>query len=74
MQKNNKIINKICGCKRCFKCAKNETNNNIFLNEFEKNYIYKNELIKCECGKEISKVDYCDQIVKILQKEEKKRL
>ena len=74
IQKNNKIINKICGCKRCFKCAKNETNNNIFLNEFEKNYIYKNELIKCECGKEISKVDYCDQIVKILEKEEKEGL
>ena len=58
----NKIINKKCKCKKCIKCAKNEINDNIVLNDFEKKFIYNNKLIKCECGKEIKQLEYMSQI------------
>ena len=65
--KNKKIINKICGCKRCIECAKKECGNLLFFNNFEKNYIYKNDIIKCNCGgKEIEKINYASQIYNIL--------
>ena len=40
--KKGQIIYKICGCKRCIKCAKKECRF-IFFNNFEKNYVYKNK-------------------------------
>ena len=64
--KNKKIINKICGCKRCIECAKKECGNILFFNNFEKNYIYKNDIIKCNCGKEIEKLNYASQIYNIV--------
>ena len=67
----NKIINKNCKCKRCIKCAKKEINDNIVLNDFEIKFIYKNKLIKCECGKEIKQLDYMSQIVNILSGQKK---
>ena len=69
-----KVIDKNCSCKICIKCARNEIDNNIILNNFEINYIYKNKLIKCKCGKEIREIEYKSQIIKILEKEEKEAL
>jgi hypothetical protein len=41
---NHKILNKECGCKICIDCAKKEVNH-ISLNNFEKNYVFKNIFI-----------------------------
>ena len=67
----NKIVNKKCKCKRCINCAKNEINDNIVLNVFEKKYIYNKNIIKCECGEKINQIEYMSQIVNILSGEEK---
>ena len=72
--KNKKIINKKCGCKRCIECAKNEVNNNIVINEFEKAYVHKNKIIKCKCGKEIDEMEYGSQIWNMLGADEKDNL
>ena len=69
--KNKKIINKICGCIHCIDCAKQECGNILFFNNFEKQYIYNNDIIKCNCGKEIEKINYVSQIYNILNSEAK---
>ena len=66
-----KIIHKICGCKICINCAKKECDNKIFLNNFEKNYIYKNKIIECKCGKNIEMVNYSSQVYNLLNSDEK---
>ena len=68
-----KIIKKTCRCKRCINCAKKEVKY-IFLNKFEKENIYKNKLIKCECGKDEKEVDYLSEILNLIDEEEKKIL
>ena len=73
-QKNNKIIKKKCGCKRCIKCAKTEIKNNILINEFEKAYVLKNKIIKCKCGEEMEEFEYSSRILNILKKDEKENL
>ena len=71
-----KIINKKCKCKRCISCAKEEINNNIILNDFEKEYIFKKEFLKCKCkcGIEINQNDYASQIINLLSEQEKENL
>ena len=70
LQKNKKIIHKICGCKYCIKCAKKECKILIFSN-FEKNIVYKNKKLKCKCGKEIEIINYASQIFNMLNSDEK---
>ena len=67
----NKIIHKICGCRRCFKCAKEECGETIYFTPFEKKYIFNKEIIECKCGKSIKKVDYGSQIFNLLNSDEK---
>ena len=74
IQENKKIINKKCGCKRCIMCAKNEIKNIILINNFEKEFIYKNEFIKCKCGEEMGGVEYRSKILNILGENEKDNL
>ena len=68
--KDKKIINKKCGCKRCIECAKFECKI-IYFNNFEKNYVYKNDFIKCKCGKDIEKKQYASQIYNMITGDEK---
>ena len=63
-----KIIHKICGCKICIKCEKRDI---ILLKDFEKNYVYKDKKIKCECGKELELINYSSQISNLLNNDEK---
>ena len=66
-----KIIHKKCGCKICIECAKLKPDL-ILLNDFEKNHVYKDKKIKCECGKELELINYCSQISNLLNNDEKK--
>ena len=68
--KNKKIINKKCGCKCCIACAIDECDI-IYFNNFEKNYINKTDLIKCNCGKDIEKNQYASQIYNMLSSDQK---
>ena len=68
--KTGKIIHKICGCKRCIKCAKKECTI-IFFSNFEKNFVFKNETMICKCGKNIDKLKYASQIFSLLNNEDK---
>ena len=68
--KNKKIINKKCGCKRCIDCAIKECDI-IYFNNFEKEYIYKTDLIICNCGKDIEKNQYASQIYNMLSSDQK---
>ena len=68
--KNKKIINKKCGCKRCIACAKKECDI-IYFNNFEKKYIFKTDLIICNCGKDTEKNQYASQIYNMLSSDEK---
>ena len=71
--KSNKLIHKTCGCKICIECAKKEIGNKIILSEFEKNYIFKNEKMKCKCGKELEE-NYRNELWNLLNKEKKSEI
>ena len=60
----NILIEKNCGCKYCLKGLQKEINS-IPLIDFEKNYIYKNKKIKCQCGKDD---DYVELALKLYDK------
>jgi hypothetical protein len=65
---HNILIEKNCGCKYCIKGLQKEINS-IPLIDFEKNYIYKNKKIKCQCGKDD---DYVELALKLYDKYDKK--
>jgi hypothetical protein len=67
----NKIITKECGCKRCLDCAKTEINNNLALTNFDKNYLYKNEFMTCQCSININIAKYSRIIFENLDEDEK---
>ena len=67
------IINKNCGCRNCIECAKNEIKD-IYLTEFDKNYLYKNRKIDCRCGKQNDFVEYTLSLYNKFNDEEKKQL
>ena len=71
--KSKKLIHKACRCKICIECAKNEIGNKLLLSEFEKNYIFKNEKIKCKCGKELEE-NYRNELWNLLNIEEKSEI
>lgn len=72
--KDRKIIKRYCECKKCIGCAKKQIKY-IFLNNFEKKYIYNNSFIKCiKCKKEIKEVEYSSCILNMIDKEEKEKL
>lgn len=67
---NKKIIHKTCYCKHCLKCAKNKCDI-LYFSNFEKNFIYKNEIIQCGCGIGMEKIKYGSQIFNMLNTNEK---
>ena len=50
------LIMKPCGCKNCIQDIESKVKE-IPMTDFEKNFIYKNKKIKCECGKENNYVE-----------------
>ena len=67
------LIKKNCGCLNCLKDAMKGINS-IPLTNFEKNHLYKNDKIQCQCGKENNYVELALEIFDKYDEEEKYKL
>ena len=72
-KKQDILIKKKCGCLNCLADAKKGINF-IPITNFEKNFLYKNKKVECQCGKENNYVDLALQIFDKYNEKEKNKL